>query len=156
MNLEEKIIEAIEPALENKGYGLARVKMVPGKRMVLAIDIDKLDDSGVTIEDCVEANRLISAMLDVENFIEGTYNLEVSSPGASRPLSKIRDFERFCGKTAKMELLDIVNGKRKFSGEIISVDKSSETVRIRPDGEGDLEVDVPLVNIKKASVSRGF
>lgn len=154
MRLEEKITEVIEPALENKGYGLACVKVIPGKKLVVAIDIDKLDDSNVTIDDCINANHLISALLDVENFIDGTYNLEVSSPGAIRPLSKIRDFERFCGKIAKIELLDCINDKRKFSGEIVAVDKSSEIVKIRPE-EGN-EVSVPLNNIKKASVSRGF
>lgn len=156
MKLEEKIAEAIEPALENKGYGLARVRLVKSGKLVLAVDIDRLDDGHITVNDCTEASRLISAILDVEDFIKETYTLEVSSPGASRPLSKIGDFERFCGKVAKIELWDCIDGMRRFSGEIVKVDGLAGIVVIRLMEGQNLAVNVPFSNIRKASVSRGF
>ena len=158
LKLEEKIESAIEAPLENKGYGLVQVRLNNfGKRLILEIDIERLDEAPVTIDDCVESSRMISAILDVEDFIKGAYNLEVSSPGENRPLSKIRDFERFCGKTAKMELFSPIDELRKISGTLgkLNDEKTAISVAVVSDGEVK-ELVVPFNNIKKASVKRDF
>lgn len=157
MKLEEKIREAIEAPLESKGYDLVRVNVVGGKkRLIVGIDIDRLDEKNVTVDDCVEANRLISAILDVEDFINGAYNLEVSSPGENRPLAKIRDFKRFCGQTAKMELVDPVAGIRKFTGRIVGVDESKNLIKFEVPEEDNREICLSIDNVKRANVKREF
>lgn len=154
MVIEEKVRKVIEEPLEFKGYDLVRIKM--HEKTILSIDIDRLDGKAVTIDDCTEASRLISAILDVENFIAGHYNLEVSSPGESRPLSKIRDFERFCGQTAKIELLSAIDGKMKFVGEILGADEVSGDVKILVKEPETKEIVIPFSEIKKARVKRVF
>ncbi len=152
MKVEDKVKEVIEAPLEARGYGLVQVKLLySGKRQILSIDIERLDEKFVSIDDCTGASRLISTILDVEDFIKGAYNLEVSSPGENRPLTKIRDFERFCGKTAKMELFNSIDGMKKVSGKLGKLNEALDAVILQI-GDGLTEISVPLSNIKKASV----
>ncbi len=157
MKLEEKIREVIEAPLEDKGYDLVRVNVGGGKnKLIVGIDIDRLDEQNVTIDDCANASRLISAILDVEDFINGAYNLEVSSPGESRPLAKFRDFKRFCGQVAKMELVNPVEGIRKFTGRIVSVAEGNDSICVEIPEEDNREVWLIFDNIKRANVKRKF
>ncbi len=157
MKLEERIREAIEAPLENKRYDLVRVHIVGGKsRLIVGVDIDRLDEKNVTIDDCVDANRLISAILDVEDFINGAYNLEVSSPGENRPLAKIRDFKRFCGQIAKMELVNPVEGIKKFTGKIVGVDEVENLIKVEIPEEDNRVVCLSVDNVKRANVKREF
>lgn len=157
LKLDEKIREVIEAPLESKGYDLVRVNVIGGKkRLVASVDIDRLDGKNVTVDDCVEANHLISAILDVEDFINGAYNLEVSSPGENRPLAKIRDFKRFCGQVAKMELVNPVEGIRRFTGRIVAVDEAENLIRVEIPEEDDREISLFIDNIKRANVKREF
>lgn len=157
MKLEERIREVIEAPLENKGYDLVRVNVAGGKKkLVVGVDIDRLDEKNVTIDDCVEANRLISAILDVEDFINGAYNLEVSSPGENRPLAKIRDFKRFCGQIAKMELVNPVEGIKKFTGKIVNVDDLENLITVEIPEEDNREICLSVDNVKRANVKREF
>lgn len=159
MELSKKIEGVIEEPLANKGYGLVRVLINGGQRLIVGIDIERLDDAPVTVDDCVEASRLISAILDVEDFIKNAYTLEVSSPGENRPLMKIRDFERFCGKDVKIELLSPINGKRKIFGRLLRVEQNSDDSVVYLKEECDteaMELGILYKNIKKASVKRVF
>ncbi len=157
MKLDEKIRKVVENPLESKGYDLVRVSVVGGKkRLIVAIDVDRLDGKNVTVDDCVEANRLISAILDVEDFINGAYNLEVSSPGENRPLAKIRDFKRFCGQVAKMELVSPVEGIKRFTGRIVAVNEAENSIRVEIPEEDDREISLSIDNIKRANVKREF
>ena len=157
MKLDERIREAVEAPLESKGYDLVRVNIVGGKkRLSVVIDIDRLDGKNVTVDDCVEANRLVSAILDVEDFINGAYTLEVGSPGESRPLAKIRDFKRFCGQVAKMELINPVEGIKKFTGRIVGVDEAEGLIQVGVPEEDDREICLSIDNIKRANVKRKF
>lgn len=159
MELSKKIESVIEEPLAGKRYGLVRVLINGGRRLVVSIDIERLDDAPVTVDDCVEASRLISAILDVEDFIKNAYTLEVSSPGENRPLMKIGDFERFCGKDAKIELIAPINGKRKIFGKLVRVEHVSDdsVVYLREECDNEAtELGISYKSIKKASVKRIF
>lgn len=157
MNLQEKIAAVIDPALEFKGYGLVQVRLYKmGQEQIVSVDIDKLDDSPVSIDDCTEANRLISVLLDVEDFIKGSYTLEVGSPGEVRPLSKISDFERFGGRSAKVTLRTPMEGEYHISGKLAGVKREGETVLIGIQTSEGADLEVPYENIKKASIKRVF
>ncbi len=158
MKLIEQITKAVSAPLEDKGYDLVQIKLINnGKRLIVSIFIERLDNKCVSIDDCTIVSRLISAILDVEDFIKGAYTLEVSSPGENRPLLKVKDFERFYGKTVKMELFSPINGTRKIIGTLGKLINNSETVIVNFfNGDNGIKLDVPLNNIKKASIKRDF
>ena len=157
MKLEEKIEKLLEAPLVSRGYELVRVKIIGGKRLIVAIDIERSDFKPVTVDDCVKANEVISALLDVEDFIKGRYTLEVSSPGEVRPLTKIKDFQRFCGKVSKIELFDPIDGMKKFSGKIKEVCEPSNSVTVVvANGDNVIDLEIPLSNVRRANVKREF
>ncbi|HAA93659.1 MAG TPA: ribosome maturation factor RimP [Rhodospirillaceae bacterium] len=101
------------------GFELVRVRLMgSADRRTLQIMIDRTDEGPISVEDCALASRQLSAVLDVEDPISGTYVLEVSSPGIDRPLTKERDFERFAGFEAKVELQESQDGQRRFRGRL--------------------------------------
>ena len=79
----------------------------------------------MTVDDCADLSRAISPILDEEDPIEGNYSLEVSSPGVDRPLVKPADYERFKGFEAKIETSVLLNGRKRFSGRLRGVKRSS-------------------------------
>ena len=120
MVLESKIKEALVPSLEAMGFSLVRIRIMGGgENRTLQLMIDRLDEQPVSIEDCALVSRNASALLDVEDPINGAYMLEVSSPGIDRPLTKERDFERYVGFEAKLELRDVQDGQRRFRGRLL-------------------------------------
>jgi len=105
----------------------------------------------VTIADCVRASRQMDLVLDVEEVITGSYQLEVSSPGLDRPLGRRSDFIRFEGKAAKIETDAPIQGRRRWSGILRGVDQSN--VRIEVDGVIHA---VPFDRIRKAHIRYDF
>src|SRR3546814_10351790 len=108
MDAVTKIADLIAPTLDAMGFQLVRVKLVGAQRPVLQIMFERdtggaPHDGGVTVEDCAEVGRAVSAVLDVEDPIASSYRLEVSSPGIDRPLVQAAAFERFKGSEAKGE-----------------------------------------------------
>jgi ribosome maturation factor RimP len=73
-------------------------------------------DGSMTVNDCEELSKLLSALLDVEDPIQGEYNLEVSSAGIDRPLTRPKDFARWAGFEAKLELSEAIDGRKRFRG----------------------------------------
>jgi ribosome maturation factor RimP len=109
--------------------------------------VERQDGRGVSVDDCAAASRLVSAVLDVEDPVSGSYVLEVSSPGIDRPLTRLRDFERFAGFEARVELRVPVDGRRRFRGRLLGVDH--ERIRLETDRE---EVELSFDDIQKAKL----
>lgn len=126
MNIFEKLENIIEPVIKNMGYELVRVKLSGDKRKTLQIMAERLDEKPMGIEDCSDISRQISAVLDVEDPINDKYNLEVSSPGLDRPLTKLKDFIRFKGFIVKMQTLNLIENRKKFTGVIKDIIKDEE------------------------------
>lgn len=126
--LVARIEALIDPALAGLGYEIVRTRFGGSARQVLQIMADRRDGQPITVEDCAEISRTVSALLDVEDPISGAYDLEVSSPGIDRPLVRPRDFVRYCGFEAKLELAVARDGRRRFRGTITEVDETSVTV----------------------------
>lgn len=116
----QAIQEMIEPAIEAMGFEVVRVMMMgaigPKGRQTLQVMADRADGSLINVDDCAEISRTISAILDVEDPISGEFNLEVSSPGIDRPLTRLKDFERWAGFHARIELVQAVEGRKRFKG----------------------------------------
>lgn len=111
----ENIIALIEPALKNEGIELVDIECARmGSRWLIRIYLDK--EGGVTLKDCADMSRLIGDILDVNDVPAGPYNLEVSSPGLDRPLTRDADFLRFKGSKVKIRLKEKFEGSRNFKG----------------------------------------
>lgn len=142
-----RVAGLIAPTLEALGYDLVRVQFIPGGRATVQIMAERLDGKPMQIEDCTEISRAVSALLDVEDPVPGRYDLEVSSPGIDRPLTRARDFERFAGFEVKLETGRPVAGRKRFRGRLLGI--SEGTVRLK---EGEAEHAVPLSDIAKAKL----
>ena len=139
----------IEPSLEAMGYGLVRVMQTGGKqRPTLQIMAERRDEQAMTVEDCAEISRSVSALLDVADPIAGAYMLEVSSPGIDRPLVKPEDFDRFAGGEAKIELNAPLDGRKRFRGRLLG--RSGGDVRLVAGDAG--EIRLPLAGIARAKL----
>jgi len=137
----------VTPAIEAMGYEVVRVRFAGGHRPVLEIMAEPADGRGMTVDDCADISRAVSAILAVEDPIAEAYTLEVSSPGLDRPLVKLADFERFAGYEAKVELEAPLDGRRRFKGRLLGA--GSETVRMAVDED---EVALPCASIRKAKL----
>lgn len=135
--LEARIARIIEPVANDLGYSLVRVKMTQENGLTLQIMAE--DGTGrFTITDCEALSKEISPVLDVEDPIDREYHLEVSSPGIDRPLVRARDFRTYIGHEAKIELSDLINGRKRFRGPIAAVDDETVTITL-PDAPKDTD-----------------
>jgi ribosome maturation factor RimP len=141
MDATARIAELIAPALSAMGFDLVRVRLSGAKRLVLQVMAER-GDGTMSIEDCSEASRVISAILDVEDPITSAYTLEVSSPGIDRPLVRAADYVRFAGFEAKLETAAPIDGQRRFRGRLLGLE--DQMVRIAVDGD---EVGIPFAAI---------
>jgi ribosome maturation factor RimP len=129
----DELAKLLEPAVERLGYEISDLEAkVGGQNGFIRIFIDKPD--GVSLEDCEKVSMAVSALLDVEDPLPGQYNLEVSSPGADRRLTKMAHFERFSGENVKVQMrFPSIEGRRRFGGKLVSVDETNIVVEV--DGE---------------------
>jgi len=124
----ERVAEVVEPALEAEGYLLVDLEFISSAGGgTLRLFIDR-PEGGITLNDCEQASRLISSLLDVEDIIQGRYFLEVSSPGINRRIRKKSDFEKFAGAKVKIHLRTPQNGRRKITGIIEGVEGENVVV----------------------------
>ena len=143
----ERIERTIAPSVEAMGYEIVRVRLSGGHRQTLQVMAERRDGQAMSVDDCVELSRAISAFLDVEDPLPGSYLLEVSSPGLDRPLVRRQHFERFAGHEARFELTRPLEGRRRFRGRLIGVE--GEDVRVVVEGQ---EVKLPLEAISSAKL----
>lgn len=145
--LADRIAALIEPSLTAMGYDVVRVQIDGKRQLRLQIMAERSDGSGMGVEDCAAISRHVSALLEVEDPIEGSYTLEVSSPGIDRPLMKAADYTRFAGHVAKVELKYARENRRRFTGTIKGLE--GEAVVLDTD-EGS--VSLPLAEIDRAKL----
>jgi len=129
---EAKTAELIEPVVKANGVELFDVDYVKeGSDWYLRVYIDK--EGGVTINDCQSVSREFNEILDRENYIDGQYIFEVSSPGLTRPLKKEKDYEKSIGRMIEIKLFAAVDKSKEYSGILTEYDKDTITISI--DGE---------------------
>ena len=150
--LEAQIARIVEPVANDLGYSLVRVKMTQENGLTLQIMAE--DANGrFAITDCERLSKEISPALDVEDPIDREYHLEVSSPGIDRPLVRARDFRTYIGHEAKIELGELINGRKRFRGIIAAVDDESVTMKL-PDAPKDTDPNhrLPLSALAEAKL----
>lgn len=149
----KRVADIIEPVLDSLGYRIVRVRIVGSGSRTLQVMAER-PDGGMTIDDCERVSRAISPVLDVEDPIEGSYRLEVSSPGIDRPLVRAEDFERWSGHEAKIELSAPLDGRKRFRGLLAGVEgaKARLTLPATKKGEAESMVDLPFELIADAKL----
>lgn len=128
MELCKQVEQEITPALADMGYEVVRVSLSGGDMKTLQIMAERLDRVDMTVDDCADVSRTVSALLDVADPIAGRYTLEVSSPGLDRPLVRIADYDRFAGDIVKIELDHEINGRRRFKGRLKGTSDNGQNV----------------------------
>lgn len=129
-----KIEEMIGPSLEAMGYSIVRVAFTGGRsRPTLQIMAERNDNAGMTVEDCETISHTVSALLDVADPIETAYQLEISSPGIDRPLTRRGDYERFAGFEAKIDMQRPIDGRRRFRGKLMGLEGDDAKLQVGAD-----------------------
>lgn len=142
----------VTPLVEREGYELVDVEFVTERgRAILRMYVDTVppgDESrGITVDDCSHLSRIISDLLDVEDAIAGNYNLEVSSPGLFRPLTKPEHFARVVGQRVRVKTFQKIDDRRVFIGVLVQA--SEDRVVVDVDGQ---PFEVSLADVAKANL----
>ncbi len=146
-NLVEKINELLKASIEALGYRLVDVDILGKTDLTLQIFVERLSGEPVVVQDCAIISQHISAILDVEDVIESSYILEVSSPGIDRVLTSAQDFQTYLGFEMRVKVIERIDGRRNFRGRLIAVE--GEQVVIRVDNQ---EHKIALSNIERAKL----
>jgi ribosome maturation factor RimP len=145
---QDKLTELLRPAVEGLGYELVGIEHLPmGKHTVLRIYIDS--SNGITVSDCSQVSHQVSGVLEVEEPIKGQFTLEVSSPGIDRPLFNFEQFKQFVGSKVKIKLYHAIEGKRKITGLIESIE--GEDINVK-DADSDTVFQLTIDDIDKANI----
>lgn len=115
--VDKKIYEILNPVVSDMGFELVRVRVMGGQEPILQIMAQKPDGT-IEVDECGQISTTASAILDVEDPIVEAYTLEVSSPGIDRPLTRLKDFDQWTGYQAKVETGELIDGRRRFKGEL--------------------------------------
>lgn len=118
MDPVRRVEQLIEPALADMGFELVQVRILGSRRPTLQIMAERADGIAMTVDHCADISHAVSALLEVEDPIREAFTLEVSSPGIDRPLVRPKDYERFEGCEAKVEMRGLIDGRRRFRGRI--------------------------------------
>lgn len=149
-SVSSKISNIIEPVVAGLGFECVGALLGQAQSgLTLRVYIDH--GNGIGVDDCSTVSQQLSAALDVDDPIDGHYVLEVSSPGIERPLFQPRDYAEHIGERAKIRVAMSVEGRRRFTGELIAV--SDDAVEIEVDGQ---RYSVVFGNIEMANLSPIF
>ncbi len=148
----EDLTALIEPVVKTAGFELVRVALVTGPSLTLQIMVEDPATGQMKVDDCAKVSRRISALLDEVDPIDSEYVLEVSSPGIDRPLTRLKDYDRWAGHLAKVELADGIQmggaERKRFQGPLLGTDGAD----IRIDAEGLGPTTLPFSGIRTAKL----
>lgn len=150
-DLKERVRGVAEGALDRTGVSLVDVELSgTPRRHIVRVVIDK--PGGVSVGDCARASRVLDDALEAGSVLPGSYVLEVSSPGLSRPLKKPAEFEYFVGRRIRVATREAIGNEWQFTGEIAEATPALVTLRR---GEGDL-LSIPYESIATAQLDPGL
>lgn len=130
LTLEQQIEEIISASIRHQGYDIVRLLfMGMSSSPTLQIMIERVDGQAITVDDCEQVSHLVSALLDVADPIAEHYDLEVSSPGIERPLTKPEDYKRFEGHLIALKTRIPVGKRKKLKGHIVSADTKAVFIK---------------------------
>ena len=150
--IEREIADLAESVLEELGLRLVRVK-VSGRDGGTVQVMAERPEGVMTIDDCASISRKLSTLLEARDPIPGGYRLEVSSPGIDRPLVRPSDFASWVGHEVKLELKELVDGRKRFRGVIEGTANGEALLRIELPGEKEPQtIGIPFSLISEAKL----
>ena len=147
MEIETRIGDILSPTLNLRGYDLVRVQISGSQQKTMQIMAERKDGVGMTVDDCADISREVSAILDVEDPLRDAYDLEISSPGIDRPLVRPVDFDRYAGFDAKIEMVAAIDGRKKFKGQLLGIEQDLVKIRL-----GEETYELPVSDIRRAKL----
>jgi ribosome maturation factor RimP len=142
----DRVCAMVDPILLNEGMELVDIEYRrESKGWILRLYLDK--EGGVTLDDCTRVSQEVGRSLDVEDFIQTPYTLEVSSPGLTRPLKTEKDFMKYRYRLIKVKTVDPIENRRQFKGRLLGVSES----RIEIEVDGGV-FQIHLSNVAKANL----
>jgi ribosome maturation factor RimP len=127
--IDRRIAEIITPVVEDMGFEIVRVRLMTGKDSILQIMVQR-PDGQIEVDECAKISTAVSAVMDVEDPILDVYTLEVSSPGIDRPLTRMKDFDQWNGFEAKIETEGLIDGRRRFKGQLAGIEGDEVLITI--------------------------
>lgn len=144
--------DVIAPALIDLGFRLVRVQVTGRDGPTVQIMAERLDGS-LTVGDCETISKQLSPLLDATDVMAGSYRLEISSPGIDRPLVRPSDFETWAGHEAKIELVEPVDGRKRFRGKLEGFEAGEIRIEVAIDGTPEpLHVGFPVTLVADAKL----
>ena len=138
-----------EPVIEQAGFKLVRLRMMGGSSRTLQVMAERPDGS-MDVEGCATLSHALLDFIEAENPIEGEYEIEVSSPGIDRPLTRLSDFARWSGHEAKIELNTLIEGRKRFRATLLGLD--GQDVVIRDTSIGNTDIKFPFRAVANAKL----
>ena len=129
MDGPESLEALVSPAVEEAGFRLVRFRLMGAGHKTLQIMAER-PDGKMEVDDCAALSRHLSRILDEADPIAGSYQLEVSSPGIDRPLIVPEDYARFAGHMVRLELVSPLNGRKRFKGMLIGIEKRDVVIDV--------------------------
>jgi ribosome maturation factor RimP len=145
---ERRILSIATPVAESLGMEIVRLRIQGGRRPHLQIMAEKAGGAPTDVEDCARLSRSLSPVFEDADPIKEAYTLEVSTPGIDRPLTREGDFARWVGHLVKIELARPIDGRRRFSGVIMSEDEDGAHIEL----EDDVELVAHVHEMSRASL----
>jgi len=136
----------LAPVIEAAGFRLVRLRLMGGKTKTLQIMAERPDGT-MNVEDCAVLSHALLDFIEAENPIEGDFEIEVSSPGIDRPLTRLMDFARYAGHEAKIELVAPLDGRKRFRGKLLGLDGNDVTMETQGS-----RISVPFKGIAEAKL----
>jgi len=147
-SLESRLAAIVGPTLADMGYELVRVILIGRDRPTVQVMADRADGAQITVADCEASSHALGAVIDVEDPLPGGWTLEVSSAGIDRPLTRVKDWNRFAGHLARAETELPIDGRKRFSGVVLGADATAARLRL----DDGTEVALPLAHLRRAKL----
>lgn len=150
----DHITEFLKRPIEQLGYELVEVNISGSKNPTLQIMIERKDRNNISLRDCEKVSRSLSTLIDVGDVISDQYTLEISSPGVERKLNNLKDYERFTGQDALIQLRVPINNVKKIRCTIrgITKDKRIKFLCLDDTNSDDHLINMSLQDIEKANI----
>ena len=149
--LRDQLRELLAPVVAGVGYQLWELEFTPrsgGGLLRIYIDAPGDSPNGISLDDCERVSRVVSETLDAADPIPSHYTLEVSSPGLDRVLRTREHFERFAGERVRLEMMQPVEGRKRFAGRLLGVGTSDITLELE-----NGRINLPIEDIHRARLA---
>ena len=118
--LDNRMLKIFSPVVEDMGFEIVRVRLVDGRSKLIQVMVDNSSGT-INVDECAKISTELSAIIDLEDPYDDPFNLEVSSPGIDRPLTRLNDFETWNGYEAKIETTEAIDGQKRFKGILAGI-----------------------------------